>query len=155
MHAFFEHFPQIAVVAVVATGERINPFVIFGNVGPVIVDAVALADARGFDDVGSAQRMELVADGVADGNAEAARRVVDVDVPIVDAAVDHDVSQHRLGGVVVDIADRHHSQGRHGEVPILSQGDFGTLNAGRRDLPIGLQPIRVADHQDHSVGVGF
>ena len=76
----------------------------------------------------------------------------DVDVPVVDAAVDLDVADVPLGGGGRVLAgDVHQAEDRLGGVPLLAQGGLGPGQGGPAQLPVGVQPVRVADHGDDPV----
>ena len=51
------------------------------------------------------------------------------------------------GGIV--IADVEHAENRLGPVPFLTEGRLGTLHRLPRQLPVAVEPVRIADH-DHN-----
>ena len=123
------------------------------DVGPVFVDDVADAGPRRGDDVGAGQDVEPAAAGeIADVHAEGARRIADVDVPVVAAAVDVDVAEDRFGGAGrVVAADVEQAQDRLGGVPFLAQGGLGALDGVAGQLPVAVQPVRIAHHDDDAI----
>src|SRR5262249_58972364 len=111
------------------------------------------AGRRRADHVGAGQDVEAPAPRqVADVHAEGARRVGNLDVPVVAAAVDVDVLDDRFGGAGCLLAgDVEQPQDRPGPVPVLPQGGLGPLDGLAGQLPVGVQPVRVADHDDDAV----
>src|SRR5262249_46641495 len=107
----------------------------------------------GADDVGTREHIETApAREVADVHAEGARRALHVDVPVVAAAVDFDVAHNRFGragGVLA--ADVEQPEDRLGPVPSLGEGGLGPLDGQPGQFPVGVQPVRVADHDDNAV----
>src|SRR5262249_51052271 len=123
------------------------------DVRPVLVDDVADTGPRGADDVGAGQDVEAsAACQVADVHAVRARRVVDVDVPVVAAAGDVDVADRRFRGAGrVVTADVEEAQDGPGGVPLLPKRRLRALDGLAGQLPVGVQPVRVADHDDDAV----
>src|SRR5262249_56976395 len=122
------------------------------DVGPVLVDGVADAGPRGGDDVGAGQDVELaVAGQVADVHAVGARRVGDVEVPVVAAAVDVDVADDGLGGAgSVVAADVEEAGDGPGAVPVLAEGRLGPLDGPAGPPPRTVAPRRVPGHDAHA-----
>src|SRR5262249_3848475 len=89
---------------------------------------------------------------VADVHPEGARRVIDVDVPVVAAAVDLDVADLLFAAVRgLPAGDVEQPQDRPGVVPLVAQGRLGPLDGLGGQLPVAVQPVRVAHHQDDAV----
>ena len=123
------------------------------DVGPVLVDHIADAGPRRGHHVGAGQDVELAAAGqVADVHPIRAGRIGDVDVPVVAAAVDLHVANDGLGRAGRFVAaDIEQAEDGPGGVPFLSQGGLGPLHGLAGQLPVGVQPVGVADHDDHAI----
>src|SRR5439155_9681236 len=89
---------------------------------------------------------------VADVHTEGLGRIADIDVPVVAAAVDFDVAEDGLGGAGRVLATHiKQAENRLGRVPLLAERGFGAADGVPRQLPVGVQPIRIADHDDDAV----
>ena len=78
--------------------------------------------------------------------------IIDVDVPVIDPAVDLDVADVTLGGGGSVLAGHvHHPEDRPGGVPILSERGLSPRQGRPAQFPVGMEPERVADHRDDPV----
>src|SRR5262249_9032965 len=85
-------------------------------------------------------------------DTEGTRGIANVDVPVVTAAVDLDVAHHRLGGSRgIVAADVEQTEDRLGGVPFLTEGRLGALYGVPGQLPITVQPVRIADHRNDTI----
>src|SRR5262249_13282241 len=139
---------------IVAARHRVNAVGLARvEVRPVLVEHVADAGPRRGHHVGARQHVEpAAAGGAAEVHPERPRGGVDVDAPVVAAAVDLDVAGDplRVGGRVV-AGHVEKPKDRPGGVPLLTQGGLGPLDGLVRQLPVTVQPVRVADHADDAV----
>src|SRR4029079_13243268 len=99
--AVFETVLQLAplvVVVGVAAAQGIDPLVVGGDVGPVFIDLVAAVWRGGVHRVAATEGEDAaVGSFVAQLDAEALRRVADLDVPVRYAAVHFDLADDPLG----------------------------------------------------------
>ena len=142
-----------ALLLDIAAAHRVDAVEVLGDFGPVLVEAVRGAALRRADDVAPREAIKAVAGGqVADLDLVALRRVLDVDVPVVHAAVDFDVANQLAGGgrgaVAADLVEPEDGMGF---VPMLAHGRPGPVDPPPAEFPIGVQPVGIADHDDQPV----
>ena len=133
-----------------ASRHREDAFGLLGiDIGPAHVDGFGAAGLRRGDDVRTGEDEEVAATrNVADVSSVLARRLLNVDVPVVAPAVYDDVANGRLGGAGrVGRGHVEQADDRSSTVPVLSQRGFGPLNGLMREFPGGVQPIGVRHHQ--------
>ena len=109
--------------------------------------------ARRAHDVAPRQAEEPAAGRqIADVQLIALGRIVDVDVPVVHAAVDFDVADGLPGRGGRAVAE-HLAQPQHRPrpVPILPQSDLRPLDALAAEFPVGVQPVGIADHDHQAI----
>ena len=82
-----------------------------------------------------------VGNGIANCDTITFLRIVGVDVPVVDAAMDFDFLNDILNGVSVSVAcDFKESQNWFCAMPVTGERDFRSLNSRPGDFPVGLHP---------------
>ena len=91
---------------------------------------------------------------IADFNP-AAQGFADINKPVFDAAVNLDRAHHPFRGRGLQVAlQLQNTQGGAGGMPLLSQRRLGPANAGSRDLPEGMEPVRATDHDHNAIAHG-
>src|SRR5262249_8490345 len=103
--------------------------------------------------VGGAQQEKRPGAGeVADVEGEGGGGIGDVHIQIFATAVNIDVANNGFGGVGdIATADIEHAEDGPGGVPFLPQSGFGTRDGMPRQLPVAVEPVRIADHDDNAV----
>ena len=155
VEAFFEQFLEVGVVAVfiVTAAERVDAVEILCDAGPV---AVLRAGGPGLgcdDDVAQGQSEERSVLGeVTDVDLETFWRVIDVDVPIINAAVNLDIAKHDPLGVGGSFFGEFvEAEYGDGAMPMLAERGACPGDALARDFPGGVEPVGIADHDDAAV----
>lgn len=89
---------------------------------------------------------------IADFDTEICRRIGGFKVPTSHRPMDwnHFGDRFRMGRGG-NIGDLQESQNRTRVMPMFRQGGLGPFNAASGDLPSGLQPVRIANHQEDLV----
>ncbi len=66
--------------------------------------------------------------------------------------MDRDITHLALGGGGgIFAGDIHEPEDRSGRMPILTQGGLGSGQGGPAQLPVGMQPIRIAGQDDDPI----
>ena len=139
--------------AVGAPRLAVEPLELLLDVRPALVEDVGRPRLGGGDDVRPGQDEELAAAGeIADVDAVRPGGRLDVDEPVVHAAVDLDVADVPLGRAGRVLAGHvHQAEDRPGGVPLLPERGLRPRQGRTAQLPVGMEPVRVAGDRDDLV----
>ncbi len=128
----------------IAVGRRIlDSLKLLLNVRPVFVKRVGHSRLGSGDDIGPSEHIKPpLAREVADIDSVRARRLENVDVPVVNAAMNRDVTNVSLrGGGCVFAGDIHDAENGAGGVPVLTERGPGTRQGRTAQFPVCMQPV--------------
>lgn len=151
----FEDLGEISLLSViaVAAAHRIDFLSIFGDVGPVVIQSTFTAWCGGGDSVAADEFVEaILAGSVSHKDLETGRRCIDIDVPVAHTAVDFDFAVYvfRAFGRSV-IFELQEPQDWFHRVPMIREGGFCAFDGLAADIPVSVDPIGIANHEDDSV----
>ena len=151
----FEDIGEITFLSIitVAAAHRIDFLSVFRDIGPVVIQCPFTAWCGGGDGVAADEFVEAILVGaISHEDLETGRRGVDIDIPVANTAVDFDFAVNVLGAfrrsVVFEFQE---SQDRFYRVPMIGEGGFGAFDGLAADIPMGVDPIWIANHKDDSV----
>ncbi len=138
----------------IAVGRRIlNPLELLLHFRPVFVESIGHAGLGRGDDVGPGEHIEPApARQIANVDPVRAWGLEHVDIPVIHAAMDRDIAHVPLGGRGrVFARNVHDSQNRPGGMPVLPESGPGPRQGRAGELPVGVQPVRVARQDDDPI----
>ncbi len=131
----------------------LDPVELLLDVDPVLIEGVRDPGLGRRHHIRARQHVEPPAPGqVSDVDPIGSGRLEHVDVPVVDAAMDRDVANLTLGrGGRILAGDVHDSQDRPRRMPILAEGRLGPGQGGPTELPVRMEPERIAGQDDDPI----